>query len=90
MLAKLLLEEEYNYNILLRMTSENPEEIFLLTKDDIPKENTKLRALISPRLQLAVKIDFLSAGELRLWLYGYSHRVMVIVMVMNFVLPTQL
>ena len=32
------------------MTSENPEEIFQLIKDDIPKENTKLRELIPPRL----------------------------------------
>ena len=37
LLEKLLLEEEYNYNILLRMTSENPEEIFQLIKNDIPK-----------------------------------------------------
>ena len=29
------------------MTSENSEEIFQLTKDDISKENTKLRELIS-------------------------------------------
>ena len=43
LLAYLRLEEEYNYNILLRMTSENSEEIFQLIKDDIPKENTKLR-----------------------------------------------
>ena len=28
LLAELRLEEEYNYNILLRMTSENFEEIF--------------------------------------------------------------
>ena len=39
LLAELRLEEEYNYNILLRMTSENFEEIFQLIKDDIPKEN---------------------------------------------------
>ena len=44
------LEDEYNYNILLRMTSENFEEIFQLIKDDITKENTKLRELIPPRL----------------------------------------
>ena len=41
LLAELLLEEEYNYKILLRITSENPEN---------PKENTKLRELIPPRL----------------------------------------
>ena len=29
------------------MTSENSEEIFQLTKDDISQENTKLRELIS-------------------------------------------
>ena len=50
LLAELRLEEEYNYNILLRMTFENFEEIFQLIKDDIPKENTNLRELISPRL----------------------------------------
>ena len=53
--------------MLLRMTSGNPEEIFQLIKDDIPKENTKLRELIRSRLQLAAKIVFLSAGELWLW-----------------------
>ena len=41
LLAELLLEEEYNYKILLLITSENPEN---------PKENTKLRELIPPRL----------------------------------------
>ena len=50
LLAELQLEEEYNYNILLRMTSENFEEIFQLIKDNIPKENTNLRELIPPRL----------------------------------------
>ena len=49
MLAGLRLENEYNYNILLRMTSEN-FEIFQLIKDDITKPNTKLRELIPPRL----------------------------------------
>ena len=33
--AELQLEDEYNYNIILRMTSENFEEIFQLIKDDI-------------------------------------------------------
>ena len=32
------------------MTSENSEETFQRIKDDIPKENTKLRELIPPRL----------------------------------------
>ena len=50
LLAELPLEEEYNYNILLIMTSENFEEIFQLIKDNIPKENTNLRELIPPRL----------------------------------------
>ena len=44
------LEDEYNYNILLLMTSENFEEIFHVIKDDITKENTKMRELIPPRL----------------------------------------
>ena len=50
LLTELLLEEEHNYNILLQMTSENFEEIIQLIKDDIPKENTKLRELIQPSL----------------------------------------
>ena len=49
LLAELRLKEEYNYNILLRMTSVNFEEIFQLTKDDLTKENTKMRELIPPR-----------------------------------------
>ena len=32
------------------MTSENLEEIFQLIKDDITKENTKMRELIPPML----------------------------------------
>ena len=47
--AEMRLENKYNYNILLRMTSENFEEIFQLIKDDITKENAKLRELIPPR-----------------------------------------
>ena len=51
LLAELQLEEEYNYKILLRMTSEDSEEIYQLIKDDIPEENIKLRELNPPRLQ---------------------------------------
>ena len=47
--VELLLEEEYS-SILVRMTSENTEETFQLLKDDIPKEKTKLREIIPPRL----------------------------------------
>ena len=50
LLADLWLEEERNYKTLLRMTSENSEEIFQLIKDNTPKENTKLRELTPPRL----------------------------------------
>ena len=64
LLAELWLEDEYNYNIILRTTSENFEEIFQLIKDDITKENTEIRELILPRLQLAATIGFLSTGEL--------------------------
>ena len=32
------------------MSSENFDEIFLLIKDDITKENSKMRELIPPRL----------------------------------------
>ena len=44
------LEDEYSYNIALRMTSEIFEEIFQLIKEDITKENTEMRELILPRL----------------------------------------
>ena len=47
--AELRSQDEYNYNILLRITSDNFEKIFQLIKD-ITKENTKLRELIPPRL----------------------------------------
>ena len=50
LLAQLQLEEEYNYNILLHMTSENFEKILQLIKDDMPDKKTKLRELIPPRL----------------------------------------
>ena len=50
LLAELRLEEEYNYNILLQMISENFEKMFQLIQGDIPKENTNLRELIPPRL----------------------------------------
>ena len=46
------------------MTSENFEETFQLIKDDITKENTKMRKLIQPSLWLADTIGFLSTGEL--------------------------
>ena len=49
LLAELPLEE-YNYNILLRMTFEIFEEIFQLIKNDIPKESTNLRELIPSKL----------------------------------------
>ena len=72
LLAELRLEDEYNYNILQRMTSENFEEIFHLIKDDITKENPKMRELIPPRLQLAAAIGFLSKGELyKSYVYEY-------------------
>ena len=35
--AELQLEDEYNYNIILPMTSENFEEIFQLIKGDLTK-----------------------------------------------------
>ena len=50
LLAELRLKEEYNYNILLRMTSGNFEEIFQLIKDDITKQNAKMKELIPRRL----------------------------------------
>ena len=50
LLAELRLKEDYNSNILLQMTSVNFEEIFQLIKDDLTKENTKMRELIPSRL----------------------------------------
>ena len=49
LLPKLRLEDEHNYKILLRMTSENFEEIFQLIKDDKTKQNTEMTELILPR-----------------------------------------
>ena len=72
LLAELRLEEEYNYNILLKMTSENFDEIFQLIKDGIPKENSNLRELIPPRLSLAATIGFLSTEKLYKS-YGYEY-----------------
>ena len=63
LLVELRLEDEYNYKNHLRMTSKNFEEIFQLIKDDIRKENTKMREPIPPRLKLAATIRFLSTGE---------------------------
>ena len=62
LLAELQLEDDIKFY--LRMPSENFEQIFQLIKDDITKENTKMRKLIPPRLQLAATIGFLSTGEL--------------------------
>ena len=78
LLEELRLEEEYNYNILLRMTFENFEEIFQLIKDDIPKENTNLRELIPPRLHLQPQLAFYQQGS-------YTR-----VTVMSIILRTQL
>ena len=50
LLSEMRLEDEYNYNLLLRMTSDNFQEIFQLIKDDRTKESTKFRELIPPRL----------------------------------------
>ena len=45
------------------MASEIFEEISQLIKNDIRKENTKMREPIPPRLNLADTICFLSVGE---------------------------
>ena len=73
LIADLRLEEEYNYNILLRLTSENSEEIFQLIKDVIPKENTKLRELIPPRLKSCNRNWlFINRGVIQEF-YGYGY-----------------
>ena len=57
-----MLEEEYNYNILLRMTSENSEE--QLIKEHIPKEN-----LSRPGYNLSRNWLFINRGVVQdLWL----------------------
>ena len=45
------------------MTSENLEVVIQLMKDDVIKENTKMRGPIPHRLQLAATNDFLSTGN---------------------------
>ena len=50
LLAELWLECQCNYHILLRMTSEDFEEVFQLMKADITKENVKMIELIPLRL----------------------------------------
>ena len=63
LLAELWLDEECNYKNYFQMTSENFDKIFQLIKDDITKENTKMRDLIPHRLYLAATIGFLSTGK---------------------------
>ena len=63
LLTELRLEDKCNYKNYLPIASENFEEIFQLIKDDIRKENTKIREPIPPRLKLAAEIRFLPTGE---------------------------
>ena len=60
LLPKLRLEDEYD--LILRMTSENFEEIFQLIKDDITKEKTKMREPIPPRLTCSHNWLFINGG----------------------------
>ena len=62
-LAGFQLEDECNYKNYLRMTSENFEGIFQLIKDDIRKENTKMREPIPPKLKFAATVCFLPTRE---------------------------
>ena len=56
----------------MQTTSEIFEEIFQLLKDGLTKENTKIRELIRPRLQIASKIGFFSTGKLyKSYVYEY-------------------
>ena len=73
-LAELQLEEEYNYNIVLQMTSENFVEIFQLIKDDIPNENTNLKELILPRLNLQLQLAFYQQGSIVANSSGFAGR----------------
>ena len=63
LLAEMRLEDEYNYNILLRMTSENFEEIFQLIKDDKTTQNTEMTELIPPRYNLQSQLAFYQQGN---------------------------
>ena len=78
LLAELRLEDEFNYNILQRMVSENFEEIFQLMKGEITKENTKMRELISPDYNLQPQLAFYQKGN-------YTK-----IMFMSIILSTQL
>ena len=80
LLSELQLKDEYNYNILLRMTSENFEEIFQLIKDDITKGNTKLRELIPLRLTCSHTWFFINMGIIQ----------ELLLMIMSNILPTQI
>ena len=80
LLTELWLEDEYNYDILLRMTSENFEEIFQLIKDDITKGNTKLRELIPFRLTCSHTWFFIKMGIIQ----------ELLLMIMSNILPTQI
>ena len=63
-----LLKEEYNYNFVLRMTSEIVEEIFQLIKDNIPKENTNLRELPIQSITCCHNWLFINRGVIQeLW-----------------------
>ena len=58
--AELRLEDEYNYKNYLLMTSENFLKIFQLIKNDITKENTKMKDPMPLKLRFATTISFLS------------------------------
>ena len=80
LLTELRLEDEYNYDILLRMTSKHFEEIFQLIKDDITKGNTKLRELIPLRLTCSHTWFFVNTGIIQ----------ELLSMIMSNILPTQI
>ena len=54
----------HNDKMYLRMPSENFEEIFQLVKDDITRENTKMRESIPPRLTFAAIISLFINREI--------------------------
>ena len=65
LLAEQRLEYKCNYSILLRITSENFEKIFQLIKDDITKENTKIREIIPQIITCSHNWLFINRGVIQ-------------------------
>ncbi|KAG8227282.1 hypothetical protein J437_LFUL014536 [Ladona fulva] len=60
---ELAVEDRLAFKNFLRMTEEQFGEILDLVRDDIRKEDTVMRTLISPEKRLALTLRFLATGE---------------------------